>query len=117
MKLSDIFSETDMFDDISGVMVDGNWNIVKQTGFVKLKYMYKGLKVYFVSQLYSDYKKDIIKIYTKLYGFSEYIEIDKKTFMNENIPSLEPLKLITKIYSIENITKLVCNYIYKFGLD
>ena len=117
MKLSDIFSETVMFDDISGVMVDGNWNIIKQTGFVKLKYMYKGLKVYFVSQLDPDYKNNIIKIYTKLYGFNEYTEIDKNTFINENIPSLEPLKLITKLYSIKNIIKLVCNYIYMFGLD
>ena len=70
-------------------------------GKIIICYIYKGLYVMFYGELNG--KKEFYEVQARFKGFSEMKVIDNSTILDENIPGFEPIKIITKCYSLKRL--------------
>jgi hypothetical protein len=88
-------------EDLSKEHVDVIWNPISNEGEIKFCYVYKGLYVLFCGRILK--RKEVYKIYTRLKGFKEMLEVDNDTILDERIPGFDPIKFIIKMYDLRKI--------------
>ena len=70
-------------------------------GKIIICYVYKGLYVMFYGELKG--KEEFYEVQTRFKGFRDTKVISSSTILNEDIPGFEPIKIITKCYSLKRL--------------
>lgn len=94
---------------VEDLKIDTKWDYEMSVGYTTISYVKCGLKVKFYGRYINGEQE--FKIYTRFnINGTEYRDIDKETFLNEDIESLAFLKQLCKKYSLKKIINITILY-------
>ncbi len=94
---------------VENLKIETHWDFKESIGYTMIRYIKCGLRVKFYGRYINGEQE--FKIYTRFnIDATEYREINKETFLNEEIESLGFLKQLCKKYSLKKIINITILY-------